>query len=56
MLASQGAQAIVLGCTEIPLALPEPVLPGTKVVLVDPVLALARALIREADPTVTTNE
>ena len=34
---------------EIPLALPEATLAGTGVVLVDPVLALARALIREAD-------
>jgi len=49
-LAKQGAQAIILGCTEIPLALPEAILEGTEVVLVDPVLALARALIREADP------
>jgi len=49
-LARQGAEAIILGCTEIPLALPEPVLEGTSIVLVDPVLALARALIREADP------
>jgi len=48
-LARQGCEAIILGCTEIPLALPEPVLEGTSIVLVDPVLALARALIREAD-------
>jgi len=50
-LYKQGAQAIILGCTEIPLALPEALLPDTSVVLVDPVLALARALIREADPS-----
>lgn len=49
-LVANGAEAIILGCTEIPLALPEPYVAGTTVPLVDPVLALARALIREADP------
>ena len=44
-----GAEAVVLGCTEIPLALPESELDGLP--LVDPMLALARALIREADAT-----
>eukprot|EP00658_Telonema_sp_P-2_P058709 TRINITY_DN4723_c0_g1_i8.p1 TRINITY_DN4723_c0_g1~~TRINITY_DN4723_c0_g1_i8.p1 ORF type:complete len:339 (-),score=74.47 TRINITY_DN4723_c0_g1_i8:399-1415(-) len=48
-LVKQGAEAIILGCTEIPLALPESMFPGTMVVMVDPVMALARALIREAD-------
>ncbi len=47
-LIEQGAQAVILGCTEIPLALPEQELFG--IPLVDPMLALARALIREANP------
>ncbi len=48
LLMRDGAQAVVLACTELPLALPEPALDG--VPLVDPVAALARALIREAAP------
>lgn len=44
-LHARGAEAVILGCTELPLALPERVLDG--VVLVDPTLALARALVRE---------
>jgi aspartate racemase len=47
-LVDMGAEAIVLGCTEIPLALPEPRLRG--VPLVDPMLALARALVERAAP------
>jgi aspartate racemase len=47
-LAEKGAQAIVLGCTELPLALTEKHIYA--IPLVDPVLALARALIREAAP------
>lgn len=47
-LADRGARAIVLGCTEIPLALTESSICG--IPLVDPVLALARAMIREAAP------
>ena len=47
MLLEKGARSIILGCTEIPLALPEKRFEG--IPLVDPVLALARALIREAD-------
>lgn len=43
--AAAGAEAVVLGCTELPLAFPEPRLGG--VVLVDPTAVLARALIRE---------
>ncbi|MCL4261970.1 MAG: amino acid racemase [Anaerolineae bacterium] len=46
-LQAQGAQAIVLGCTEIPLALTEKQMGDT--LLIDPTLILARALIREAD-------
>lgn len=43
-----GAEAIILGCTELPLALPEPELNG--IPLVDPTRILARALIRETYP------
>ena len=45
-LASQGAEAIILGCTEIPLALKEGPING--VLQIDPVSSLARALIRAA--------
>ncbi len=43
-----GAEAVILGCTELPLAFD-----GAKknCVIVDPALILARALIREFDPT-----
>jgi aspartate racemase len=47
-LAGRGAKAIMLGCTELPLALTESNICG--IPLVDPVLALARAMIREAAP------
>ncbi|MFH0776217.1 MAG: amino acid racemase [Patescibacteria group bacterium] len=47
LLKDGGAEAVILGCTEIPLALPEKDLNGTP--LIDPMLALARALIREAN-------
>jgi aspartate racemase len=47
-LAEKGGQAIILGCTELPLALTETFICG--IPLVDPVLALARAMIREAAP------
>ncbi|ADK82330.1 aspartate/glutamate racemase family protein [Sediminispirochaeta smaragdinae] len=45
-LINKGADAIILGCTEIPLALREG--PFRNVMLVDPVSSLARALIRTA--------
>jgi aspartate racemase len=48
-LRSQGAQAVVLGCTEIPLVIHERQL--RDVVIIDPTLILARALIRTAAPT-----
>jgi len=48
LLSGMGAEVVILGCTEIPLALPEKELNGT--FLLDPVTALARALIREASP------
>lgn len=47
-LKSAGAQAIILGCTELPLAFPEPTASGLP--LIDPTLILARALVREANP------
>ncbi|MEN0003195.1 MAG: amino acid racemase [Bacteroidota bacterium] len=46
VLIEAGAEAIILGCTEIPLVLSEPELQGTP--LVDPVHILAKALIAEA--------
>ncbi len=47
-LRDRGAQAIILGCTELPLALEGKEAFGLP--LVDSTLALARALIRAADP------
>jgi aspartate racemase len=47
-LHSQGAQAIILGCTELPLAFPESEIDGLP--LVDSTLILARALIAAVDP------
>lgn len=43
-----GAEAVILGCTELPLAFPEGVAAGLPVI--DPTLILARALIREVAP------
>ena len=47
-LQEKGAELIILGCTEIPLVFPETKIGST--ILVDPTKALARALIREANP------
>lgn len=47
-LKQRGCEAVVLGCTEIPLALPERELIGLP--LIDPTAILARALIRETAP------
>lgn len=47
-LIARGAEALVLGCTEIPLALPGMHFGG--VTLIDPMLALARGMIRAAGP------
>jgi aspartate racemase len=47
-LRAAGAQAVILGCTELPVAFPERVWDGLP--LIDPTLVLARALIREARP------
>jgi len=43
-----GAEAIILGCTELPLAVPESVYRG--IPLIDPGIMMARALIREFRP------
>lgn len=43
-----GAEAVILGCTEIPIAIREPMVQG--IAAIDPTLILARALIREAAP------
>lgn len=47
-LREAGAEAIILGCTEMPLAFAQREYGG--VPLIDPTLILARALIRAADP------
>jgi aspartate racemase len=47
-LGQKGADAVILGCTELPLALPMDSLDGVK--LIDPAAILARALIRETFP------
>lgn len=47
-LQEAGAQAIILGCTEIPLAIQETEIAG--ILIVDPALILARALITAIDP------
>lgn len=47
-LRQQGAEAIILGCTEIPLAITEKYI--DTLAIVDPTMILARALIREAAP------
>jgi aspartate racemase len=56
-LTEQGAQAIIAGCTEIPLGLPAD---AVDVPLIDPALVLAQALVRraraEAEPNRTSEE
>ena len=47
-LAARGAEAVILGCTELPLAVPEAVVAG--VPLVNSTRALARALIAATHP------
>ena len=47
-LADRGAQAVILGCTEIPLAITEPEI--AEIPVIDATLVLARALVREAAP------
>ena len=48
VLAEAGAEAVILGCTEMPLAVDERTVDGTAII--DPTLVLARALIRETAP------
>ncbi len=48
-LRKAGAEAVILGCTEIPIAISERRL--GELVVIDPTLILARALIREAEPS-----
>lgn len=47
-LESRGAEAVILGCTEIPLAFPSARVRG--MLTIDPAVALARALLRESSP------
>jgi len=47
-LTAQGAQAIIAGCTEIPLGLPAD---AVEVPLIDPAVILAQALVRRARAT-----
>ena len=47
-LESLGARAVILGCTEIPMALKVPAERG--IIAIDPTLILARALIQHAFP------
>lgn len=47
-LRDQGAEAVILGCTELPLAVPEPEVDGLP--LINSTRALARALIRATHP------
>lgn len=47
-LQKEGAEAIILGCTELPLAIPDKKIGET--IIIDATLILARALIREANP------
>lgn len=47
-LADAGAEAIILGCTEMPLAVTEQTIDG--IAMIDPTLVLARALIRQTAP------
>lgn len=47
-LQEKGAEAVILGCTELPLAIPETSM--GEIVLIDPTYVLARALIRETYP------
>lgn len=48
VLRARGAEAVILGCTEMPVAFPERAVDGLP--LIDPTLILARALIRETYP------
>lgn len=52
-LTEQGAQAVIAGCTEIPLGLPED---AVDVPLIDPALILARALVRRTRTSATREQ
>lgn len=47
-LSEKGAEAVILGCSELPLAISDILVKD--VILIDPNLILARSLIREIDP------
>ena len=47
-LKAEGAEAVVLACTELPLAITEKTVSG--MVIIDPTVALARALIEAVNP------
>jgi aspartate racemase len=47
-LEDKGAEAVILGCTELPLAIAEPRIGET--LMIDPTVIIARALIRETHP------
>ena len=49
-LVARGAEAVILGCTELPLAVPEAQREGSGVPFVSSTRALARALVRETHP------
>ncbi|MEM1054332.1 MAG: amino acid racemase [Bacteroidota bacterium] len=49
-LVQRGAEAVILGCTELPLAVPEAYDPVSGVPLISSTRALARALIRATHP------
>ena len=48
-LKGQGAQGVILGCTELPIAVPEAMLSGID--MIDPMSVLARKMIEVADST-----
>lgn len=54
-LAEDGARAVVLGCTELPLALPEARRGEFTVVLTDSIEALAREAVRQFHPATATH-
>lgn len=47
-LRAEGAEAVILGCTELPLGVPEPEIEGVRTI--DPTRALARAMVRAVAP------
>jgi len=48
LLREKGAQAVILGCTEIPLAIRQPII--SEMIIINPTLVLARALIESSSP------